>query len=543
MTRTVANLVVEMMIANGLTQFYCLPGIQNDPLFDALYDRTDALRPIHTRHEQGAAYMAMGAALATGKRQVYCVVPGPGFLNSSGALCTAYAVNAPVLVLVGEIPVGAIGKDLGLLHEIPDQLGVLRGLTKQAERITGAENAHGVLQDAFAALGSGRPRPVGVEVPTNVWKNVVENVPNSLAVTPSGGPAVDTDRIAQANGLLAGAKRPMIVVGSGAHDFSQDITRLAEMTGAAVVAFRNGHGAVSSDNPLRIGMPVAHSLWPEVDVVIGLGSRLSTQQLQWGVDEDLKMIHIDIDETEIGRVNAPTVGIHADLADALPLLLAELEGQEPGNADWRVRIMEEDANFQKIYGDRLAPQLVWLEAIRAELPCDGIFVDELTQCGYVSRFTFPTFVPRGFISTGYQGTLGYGYATAIGVAHARRDVPVVSIGGDGGSLFTINELATAVHHDIPLTTVIFNDNAFGNVRLLQKTGYNERYIASKLTSPDFVKYAEAFGAQGLRATTPAELRSHLRTGMAHKGPTIIEVPVGELPGPWEFVLMPKVRGN
>ena len=185
----------------------------------------------------------------------------------------------------------------------------------------------------------------------------------------------------------------------------------------------------------------------------------------------------------------------------------------------------------------------WLGVIRDALPRDGIFVDELTQTGYVSRFAFPSFHPRSFISTGYQGTLGYGFATALGVAHARRDVPVLSISGDGGALFTISELATAVHHNIPLTTVIFNDHAFGNVRRLQMDNYDSRLIASDLSSPDFVSLAESFGAQGLLATSPNQLRSAIETALLYDGPSIIEVPLGEVPSPWDFVLMPRQRGG
>ena len=182
-----------------------------------------------------------------------------------------------------------------------------------------------------------------------------------------------------------------------------------------------------------------------------------------------------------------------------------------------------------------------LPIFRDALPPEGIFVDELTQTGYVSRFAFPSYAPRTFISTGYQGTLGYGVATALGVAHARRDVPVVAISGDGGALFTITELATAVHHRIPLTVVIFNDHAFGNVRRLQIDNYDSRLIASDLSSPDFAALASSFGAQGLMASTPEDLRNSLEIAMAHDGPSVIEVPVGELPSPWDFVLMPKVR--
>ena len=194
-----------------------------------------------------------------------------------------------------------------------------------------------------------------------------------------------------------------------------------------------------------------------------------------------------------------------------------------------------------MFEEKLAPQLAWLSAIRAELPRDGIFVDELTQVGYVSRFAFPSYKPRTFLSTGYQGTLGWGIASAMGAAHACRDVPVVSISGDGGALYTISELATAARHKIPITSIIFNDNAFGNVRRFQIEKYNNRPIASDLKSPDFVKLAESFGVKGLRAKTPDELRLCLKDSFASGGPTVIEVPVGDFPSPWEFILMPKIR--
>ena len=538
---TVAELTVATLIANGIDTLYCLPGVQNDPFFDALFDRSADLRPVHTRHEQGACYMANGAAQATGQPQAFCVVPGPGFLNASGALCTGFAVGARTLALVGEIPSHTIGRGFGVLHEITDQLSILKGLTKQAERVTGGEDAAAVLQRAMASLASGRPRPVGIEVPTDVWRRPIESLPTSLVAHPPEGPAVDAGLIDEAAAVIRGARSPMIVVGGGAQDFSAEITQLVDLLSAAAVAFRNGHGVVSHDNPMRVGMPAAHDLWPKVDVVIGLGTRLNTQQMQWGVDDDLKIVHIDIDADEIGRVCEPTVGINADLADALPLLLAALEGQAP-RAAWAETVTNTRARFDVRYEAELPDQLGWLTAIRDELPRDGIFVDELTQCGYVSRFAFPSYSPRTFISTGYQGTLGYGYATALGAANARPDVPVVNIAGDGGSLFTVSELATAVHHQIPLTTVVFTDNAFGNVKLLQRTNFDERFIASDLTSPDFVKLADAFGARGLRATTPTELRERLRESIGAEGPTLIEVPVGTLPNPWPFVLMPKVRG-
>ena len=190
----------------------------------------------------------------------------------------------------------------------------------------------------------------------------------------------------------------------------------------------------------------------------------------------------------------------------------------------------------------LAPQLGWLAAIRNALPADGLFVDELTQIGFVSRFAFPVFQPRTFLSTGYQGTLGWGIATAIGAAHARRDVPVVSIAGDGGALFSITELATAVLHNIPVNIVVMNDNAYGNMRGIHRDDFDGRFIASSLASPDLVALAKSFGVTATRALSPEDLERELANAFANDGPNLIEVPVGEFPSPWKYIQLGKVRG-
>lgn len=544
MTHNVAQLMVDSLIANGFQYLYCLPGVQNDDFFDALYDKQDVLTPIHTRHEQGAVYMALGAALATGKPQAFSIVPGPGFLNGCAALSTAYALNAPLLALIGQIPLGAIDKEYGLLHEINGQIEILQRLTKTANRVSGGEHALQLVLDAQQALISGRPRPVGVETPVNVWKTVVSHVPANLQAAAAPNPEIDSSAIDQACRLMQESQRPLIVVGSGAQDSSAAVTELAERLGAPVAAFRTGHGVIRGDHPLSICLPEAHDLWPQCDLVIALGSRLQTQQMQWGVDDELKIIHIDIDENVIGRINTPTVGLHAALEDALPLLLQQLQDNAAADSGtWLNTVAECKSRLALLYQETLSPQLEWLQAIRDVLPEDGIFVDELTQVGYVSRFAFPVYKPRTFLSTGYQGTLGWGIATALGAAHARPDVPVVSISGDGGAMFTIGELATAAHHSIPLTCIIFKDNSFGNVKRFQIENYNNRAIASDLSSPDFVKLAESFGVRGLRATTPDELREHLKTVLFDDAPTVIEVPVGDFPSPWDFILMPKVRGE
>ena len=191
----------------------------------------------------------------------------------------------------------------------------------------------------------------------------------------------------------------------------------------------------------------------------------------------------------------------------------------------------------------MAPQRSWLNVIREELPENGIFVDEVTQMGFGARLLMPFYKPRTFLSPGYQDNLGWGFATALGAADARRDVPVVGVNGDGGFMFTANEMATAVRHRIPLTAIVFADGAFGNVRRIQQEDYGNNVIASDLANPDFVKFADSFGAASERARNPEELRAALKRSFARRdGPTLIEVPVGPMPSPWEFIFMPKVRG-
>ena len=536
--KNVASLVVDSLIANDIQTLYCVPGVQNDHFFNAIYDRQDELKPIQARHEQGAVYMALGAALATGRHQAFSIVPGPGFLNGAAALCTAYAVNAQLFGVVGQIPSGAIGKGLGLLHEINGQLDIMSKLTKHADQILSSIDAPAQMQTAWTKLHSGRPRPVAVEIPVDLWLQVCElDSKTPPPATPLKG---EPSMLSEAAFLIDNSKRPLIVVGSGAQDHAEKVIELATRIGAGTIAFRNGHGVMPSDNELHLNMPTGHALWSDCDLVIGLGTRLISQKKQWGLDDKIKVIHIDIDPDQLQIAPQADVAIHADLKYALPQLLNNLQKQARCD-EWRDQIAQTKQTINARINADLAPQLSWLSAIRKALPENGIFVDELTQIGFVSRFAFPTFQPRTFLSTGYQGTLGWGIATSIGAAHARRDVPVVSIAGDGGALFSITELATAVHHNIPVNIVVMNDHAFGNVKGIQRDEFEGRYIASDLTSPDFVALAKSFGVTAARAHTPSELEFELTKAIANDGPNLIEVPVGEFPSPWKYIQLAKVR--
>jgi acetolactate synthase-1/2/3 large subunit len=537
---TTAEAAVAALIAHGIDTVYALPGVHNDGLFDALFKASDRIRTIHTRHEQGAAYMALGAALATGKPQAYAVVPGPGLLNSAAALLTAYGMNAPVLALIGQIAQSAIGRGFGHLHEIRDQAGIIARLVDFSARIREPREAAGRIAEAVRAMATGRPGPAVLECAIDVWGRNAP-VPVIAPAPPPSQPPIDEDAVRDAAKRLAAAKRPLIVAGGGAQDAATEVTALSRLLQAPVLAYRRGRGVLDSRDPLSVTLPLGRELWGEADAVLAVGTRLFYGFTQWGIDPELAIIRVDADPEEPERFARPAAAL---IGDAAPILRRLIDALAPHSRASRRAEMEERQAKMRRRLDKLAPQIAFLDAIRAELPEDGIFVDEVTQIGFAARLLLPVYQPRTFLSPGYQDNLGWGFATALGAQHAGRGVPVLSISGDGGFLFTSNELASAVCHRIPLTVVVFNDGAFGNVRRIQEEQFGNRLIASDLANPDFVRYAQSFGAQAERARNPQELRAALKRAFKRRdGPTLIEVPVGPMPSPWEFIHMPRVRGT
>jgi len=538
---TTGEAVVATLIGHGLDAVYGLPGIHNDHLFDAFQRAGEFLRVVHTRHEQGAAYMALGAALATGRPQAYSVVPGPGLLNSGAALLTAYGMNAPVLAMIGQIPAAAIGRHEGHLHEIRDQAGVIARLVDHSSHIDGPFDASLKIAKAIQSMRRGRPGPAAIECAIDVWGRR-GRVSGIVLPSPARPPKIDDDKVRAAAKVLGKSKRVLIVAGGGAQDASPEVTLLSEMLQAPVLGYRRGRGVLDSRDPLSVTLPLGRELWAEADAVLAVGTRLFNPLRQWGVDKNLQIVRVDSDPEEPARLHKPKVALIGDAAPVLRKLIDELLKFNMRRASRREEMLERQGKLRERLA-QLAPQLAFLEAIRAELPEDGIYVDEVTQIGFAARLAFPVYKPRTFLSPGYQDNLGWGYATALGAQHARPGVPVLSINGDGGFLYTGNELATAVRHQIPLVAMIFVDGAFGNVRRIQQEQFGNRLIASDLANPDFVKYAESFGAVGRRARTPEEIRPVLRDSFARREPVLIEIPLGALPSPWEFIHMPRARGK
>jgi acetolactate synthase I/II/III large subunit len=287
-----AEFAVAALIAHGIDTVYALPGVHNDPLFDALFKSSDRIRTVHTRHEQGAAYMALGAALATGKPQTYSVVPGPGLLNSSAALLTAYGMNAPVLALVGQIPQAAIGRGLGHLHEIRDQAGIISRLVDFSARISEPNEAAALVAQAFRAMASGRPGPAVLECAMDVWGKSVP-ARSTQPPLPAPSPPLDENTIEEAARRLGASRRPLLIVGGGAQDAAAEVSELSRLLQAPVLAYRRGRGVLDSRNPLSVTLPLGRELWGEADVVLAVGTRLFSAFTQWGIDRALAIIRID----------------------------------------------------------------------------------------------------------------------------------------------------------------------------------------------------------------------------------------------------------
>jgi acetolactate synthase-1/2/3 large subunit len=532
---TIAHLAVDALRRSGIDTLFCLPGVQNDDLFDVLVDARD-IRPVVTRHEQGAAYMAMGAAQVTGRPQAFCVVPGPGALNATAGLTSAYWGYARVLALIGQIPLPYHGRDIGTLHDLNDQTSVLRQVTKEAIAIADPADGVALVQRAVDALHTGVPRPVSLEVPADLWAAEADGVvetPEVPVVEP------DPDLVERAAALLDGARRPLIIVGSGAYGASEAVIALAERLQCPVMTRRQGHGVVPTAHPLFLPLTPAHHLWPEVDVVLGIGTRMEWPLNIWGMDDDLHIIQVNIDPAEVDRHGRTEVGIVADARAACRAL-----HEAVGDRD-RPSIEVEVAERRARYGAEtahLVPQREYAAAIRDVLPDDGVLVEDVTQIGFACQMFYDHRRPRTYLTSGAAGTLGAGTAVAIGAA-AVTDRPVVGIVGDGGFLFTATELATAVQHDIPATILLFADGAYGNVRRIQKTRFGaDRTIASTLRNPDFQAFAASFGVRSWRVDSPEALRPALGSAIDHDGPALVEVTVGEMPDPWPYLRMPPNRG-
>jgi acetolactate synthase-1/2/3 large subunit len=530
--------MARQLAAEGVTHVFGIPGVQLDYASNGLARYRDQITFINARHEQTTTYAADGYARTTGRVGVALVVPGPGVLNAGAGLATALACSSRVLLISGQIPARHIGKGYGLLHEIPDQSGLLASLCRHSTLVTDPGQVAGAIHGALVRLDAG-PGPVAVEIPPDVLSGRTEGaaIGPEPAGTPSPGPA---DDLAAAAERLAAAERPLIIAGGGvvAAGAWEELPRLAEVLGAPMVATTSGKGGFDDRHPLAF-LPLASAeLLQRADTILFVGTRgLDTRANVPRMAEGAVTISLNSDPgafTPPRHFDVTVTGDARTGAAALADLVGGAAGAAEGRAPW---LHDADDVRQRVLDDLayLEPQMSYARALRAALPDDAVLVNELTQVGYVGRFVYDVRHPRSYLDPGYQGTLGYGYPTAVGAAVGNPDRPVVSINGDGGFGYGMAEMATVMNHDLPLVGVVFRDDAYGNVQRMHRQQFDDDHHGTELTNPDMVALASAFGMAGYRAESPDEFQRALSNAIDAREPALIDVPLGRLPDPWEVL--------
>ncbi len=532
-----AEALVALLRREGVEVVFGLPGVQIMDAVDAIY-RDKSIRWISPRHEQTAAYMAYGYARTTDNIGVALVLPGPGALNTAAAIGTAYTASAPVLLISGQIESYHLGFHRGVLHELDDQIDIFRHLTKWCGRAEKVEEIPAVLQQALTQLKNDRPRPVEIEIPFDLWPKKAEMSLPPVEVSPPAQP--EPEEIKKAADLLGNASRPLILAGGGAakSDASGEITRLAELLKAPVVMTTEGQGVIHCEHPMCAGNSV---LWlnpalQQADVILVVGSRLrASGNTRLELRPDQKVIQIDFDADELGRNHRIDLGIKADASLTLKVLLKEISSSSA--SQWQ------DAEIAGIRAEirtrleKAAPlQLSIISSIHEVLPDDAIIVPDITNIGYWCDIAYPVNKTRTYVNSSYFATLGFAFPTALGARIGNPDRPVVAICGDGGFPYASAELATAVQEGINIVVLVFVDNAYGTVTGIQRRQFGSRFVGNRLHNPDYVKFAEAFGAIGIKLSSHEELGEKLRSVLTADRPVVIEIPVPQLDTPWDTLI-------
>jgi acetolactate synthase I/II/III large subunit len=531
--------IVEALRREGVECIFGIPGIQIMAVYDALFGQND-IRPISVRHEQTAVYMADGYARVKNKPGAALVVPGPGVQNATAALGTAYACSSPLLLIAGQVETFNVGKNKGSLHEIDDQLDVVRPVTKWCRRVMEREKIPGAIHAALRQTVMGRPRPVYIEIPwdTIAGKSEVE----FCGREPLDRLKPDREAVRRAVELLSSAKKPFIWAGGGiiAAEAAKELTALAEKLGAPVATTAEGKGAMPENHPLALGgayygFGAARWAATEADVILAVGTRF-TWQMRPGTapNPNQRLIHLDVDPEVIGKNFPAEVAVVADAQEGLKAILEEVRRQAAAPNRWAASEIERCRENHRRWLRKKAPlQVDLIGKIRGVLSEDAILISGITNVGYWCNLAYPVFRPRTYLTSSYFATLGYAFPTALGAKVAAPDRPVVCLTGDGGFLYAAGELATAVQYGINLVTIVFNDQAFGSTKSDQQRNYQGRIVETDLKNPDFVKLAEAFGVRGMKAD-PENIDRALVEALNLRQPVLIEVPIPTLVPPFQI---------
>lgn len=512
------------------------------PVYDTLCN--SKIRHILSRHEQGAAHAADGYARASGKPGVCFATSGPGATNLVTGIANAYMDSSPMIAITGQVPSSGVNSSYMIGRDAfqeADIIGITTAITKYCYQVRDAAEIPKTVNSAFHIATTGRPGPVLIDLPKNVQTEIKEMEFTNQVELRGYKPTIDPHpmQIKKAAELLAHAERPLLLAGGGViiADASDQLFKISQLLLAPVTTTLMGKGAFPEIHPLSVGCigmhgnPAANKLLCEADVLLAIGTRFSDRSSANlnSFCPNAKRIHIDVDAAEIGKnidVDIPIVG---DAKRSLALLyetLMKMLKTKPGDA-WinRVKQAKEQLNPPMVESQELKPKSLLLE-LRNLLPENGIVTTEVGQNQMWSALYFKALHPRTFITSGGLGTMGFGFPAALGAKVACPDRPVVDVAGDGSFIMTEQELACSVNEDIPVIVIVLNNSVLGMVAQWQRTLYNRRYMAVNLgKNPDFVKLAEAYGAQGFHVGSIAEFQKAFKTALKSKVSTVIDVPI------------------
>jgi 5-guanidino-2-oxopentanoate decarboxylase len=512
--------IISLLETYGVDTVFGIPGVHTLEFYRGIADRR--MRHVGVRHEQGAGFIADGYARASGKPGVCCLITGPGLMNAATPLGQAFSDSVPVLVLCSVNAKPDLGKGRGRLHEITDQRAAIAPLTAFTRTVMDDKEMAKAVSDAFAVFESKRPRPVVLEFPLDVL-SAPADVGHPKRVRAPRPKAKPADLQAAAK-LIDGAERPLLLAGGGTVDCAAAVRAFLEKSGAIGVTTTAGKGVIPASHPQALPSallaPAVQEALSAADVVIAVGTELSeTDSWVDRLEIPGKIIRIDLDPVTLTRDYKPTIAIEADAGETLEALARLIK---PGRKPDAARI----ASVRQAVKDGLKPlekkHMKVLDALRAALPRDGIVVSDMTQIAYTANPHFPCEEPRCWFHPCGFGTLGYAMPAAIGAKIAQPDRAVVAVCGDGGFLFTVQELGTAAELGLPLPILLWNNDAFGQIaQNMRDAGIPE--IAVKNKNPDFQTLAQAYGVRAVRPDSLQGIEAALREALTAKGPTLIEV--------------------
>ena len=511
---------IALLEAYGVDTVFGIPGVHTLELYRGLADRK--MRHIGVRHEQGAGFMADGYARASGRPGVCCLITGPGLMNAATPIGQAYSDSVPVLILASVNDSADLGKGRGRLHEITDQHAAIQPLTGLTRTIRDPAELPEAMADAFRLFETGRPRPAVLNLTLDMLR--APATPGDAHRVRATRPQAAEIDLAAAAKLIDAAERPMVVFGGGCVDCSVEARAFLHKSGAIAVTTIAGKGVIADSDPATLSASMSdtatQNALAEADVVVAVGTELAETDT-W-TDKLVfrgKLIRIDLDAPTLTRDHQPTVAIQAD---AGPTLAALTERIRTGSKPDIERIKAIRAANNAAIRSLERKHFTVLDAVRAALPEDGQVFTDMTQIAYTANYYFPCERPRRWFHPNGFGTLGYAVPAAIGGKIACPDRPTVAIVGDGGFLFTMQELGTAVELNLPLPILVWNNDAFGQIA----QGMNARDIPElgvRQRNPDYLALARAFGAKAVRPDSLAALREAIGAAFSAAGPTLIEV--------------------